>query len=308
LRWWSRIYGSTCRLFHVRSATENQANSILAAFSTTVPLQAVNLPSIVVGGNTVSLQGTIALLSPQVAFHDRTDNLVTTSLAVGGLLVLNTSSQPQQFVDAVLSVSIDVALTTSVQNNNVVSSIDLSQIVINSLGIQYLSAPPSPLYQNAVASPAVIAAINAIINLLPAFPLTVNLMSATLNQPISRGKPPGMDPPYNNRSIFPPYPDRCTVTASVSNIVTRQLEGALTVAGDLAASRQEIQLNSLISPVPSCPLQRSLDRHADHDAYGRTSSGQRVLGPPDRKHQCVPARLVPIRSHAAQFLLPTGTN
>lgn len=58
----------------VASATQNLANAFLNAFAATVPLEPINLPNIVIGGNTVSIQGTLALLPPQVAFHDRTDN------------------------------------------------------------------------------------------------------------------------------------------------------------------------------------------------------------------------------------------
>jgi hypothetical protein len=55
------------------------------------------------GGTTVSIKGTLALIPPQVALDNRTDNLVTTQLVVDGFPVLATSSQPTQFVDMILS-------------------------------------------------------------------------------------------------------------------------------------------------------------------------------------------------------------
>jgi hypothetical protein len=259
----------------VSSGTQALANQLLAAFAGGVSPQSVSLPTINVGGTPVSLRGSIALLPPVVTFRNRTDNFISTTLAVGGLFTLTTASQSASLVNVVLSTTLDVPLSTSVLNNQIIASVDLSQITVNQLEVQFLQAPPSPIFQSAVASPAVDAAITTFLRSMPALPVTVPLMSSSINESVSRGVPPGMDPSYHidNRSVFPPYPARFTISLSTNRVVLRQFDGAITVAADLVGittgdPTQLVDLTSTYSPLCSLLEVQSYDH-----SYSSYSAG-----------------------------------
>src|SRR5439155_121530 len=130
---------------------------------------------------------------------------------------------------------LNVPVTTAVVVNQIFASVDISQITVTQFAIQYLAAPPSPIFQSAVSSPALAAQVTAFLRALGTLPVTVPLMSASVNQAVSRGVPPGMDPAYhyNNRSVFPPWPTRFTIAFSTGRVVFRQFNQAITVAADL---------------------------------------------------------------------------
>jgi hypothetical protein len=238
----------------VGSATQGLANKLIASVVATIPPQSFNVPGINVGGTAVNIGGTIVIFPPTVKFQQRTDDLVATTITIGGLFTISTSSTSARGIDVVLSAELDVPISTNVQNNNIITSIDFSQVVISGLGIQYLSTVPTATFQTAIASPAMVSAINAVIRALPALPVSAPLMSASISESISRGVPPGMNPPYSNRSIFPPYPNRCTISLRIDRLVTQQFDNAITIAADLAGitngnASQLVDLTGAYSPL-----------------------------------------------------------
>jgi hypothetical protein len=134
-----------------------------------------------------------------------------------------------EVASVILSTNFDVPLNAVVINNKVVAVLDLTEISVNQLSAA-LDPPGTPIVQSALASPNVLSAVT---NFLRQFPLlaTPPLMSSTISQPISRGESYGQRI-VQNRSLFPPYPTRVTVSLSLGKVVIKPFEGALTVAAD----------------------------------------------------------------------------
>jgi hypothetical protein len=214
----------------VLSFTEALANAALDLIP--VPVQTLDLP-VTVGGAVITIQGQWQPFA-SVSFRQRSDGLVTTELGITGQAVLS-AGPLAQYVEFILSATLDVPLNIVVQNDLVEAVIDISQITVLHMNASFsggppiVSNPPAAALQNALASPAVAAEATSIIRQLAPLTITLPLISASLNKTVSVGPPP---PPELATGGIPNY---FTIAVFVGNPVLAQFDGAVTIAFDLEA-------------------------------------------------------------------------
>jgi hypothetical protein len=241
----------------VASFNERLANAVLAAYAARIPPQPFELPDVVVDGKTVRIAGSVQLVPPTVAFHERLDSRVTASLGVQGLLSLSSPLLATETIEVTLSTTVDVPVAAIVNDNRVCVTLDLSRIVIHRVAATFKSSPPAATFQSAIAGPDVLALVTRILRKLSPL-VSPPLMAATISQPISRGVSPGANPrgSIRNRSTFPPYPTRFVLSVTLGRIALRPFEGAMTVAADFVGittgdSFQLVNLLGEFSPLIS---------------------------------------------------------
>lgn len=218
----------------VANLSQGVINEIIAAYWTNlVPLLPFTLPATQVGGETVTFQGEVQVLPVTIALTPRPDNLIATTVAVGGYYSAQVGSAEPVSAVIQLSATINVGVTVVTASGYFVPTLDLSNAVLPSLAITVEQGPALPATVNqALNSSTVLGAVQAAIQAIPQ-----NLLGLGAST----------------------IPDTLTaegVTANFGNVTVVPMAGYLAVAADLLGYTQgdASQLVSLIASPAPMPL------------------------------------------------------
>ncbi len=217
----------------VGCASENTINASLRGLHANFePAYEFSLPNAVtVGSTSVSISGSAIMLAPQVTLQTRADDLISVNVAVAGELTLVAGSVSLQ-TEIVLSTTVLVGLITKVatvgNNQQITVGIDFSSALVTAVNVAALLGPPlSPVFEQALTSPAVLGGLTTALRAVP--PGLLQITDANLGLPLVNNQtyqPPG-------GSIF--FPDTLfDLTFAVIRIVARPLDAATPGPGALA--------------------------------------------------------------------------
>jgi len=216
----------------VGSVSEKTVNQILGAyFANLVSPITFSLPaSVIVGGSTINISGSLILLPPLVTLKARSDNLVNVQLGLAGQLTLNGGPQPGQY-ELELTCSVDVGLVTNVSGSNFIVGLDTSAATINSVNVYVMTGTPlNSIYSASLNSQTVLNALTSGLRSIPP-----SLLQTTLPIPTSLTKQQTYGPPPTPKgmSIFPGTRTLFSVNIPFSRVVVKPLDSALVIALDL---------------------------------------------------------------------------
>jgi len=207
--------------------TQGLANDIASSYVTygVGPLFFPLPQTVSVGSTTVTFAGLIQLLAPTLEFHANPGNAVTVHFSFLSTFRAQVNGQPMQSWVVRWDATVSVPLLTTIQGTQIVLGINAAQVVLLPLTLTQQQGPAiPPEILSALQSTQLAAAITAAVNQLP--PITVS--PPMLNTQINYVQP--LDIKETKVSLF----DWFTINLTVSNIVLRVLEGAVTVAVDFA--------------------------------------------------------------------------
>jgi hypothetical protein len=277
----------------VLSFTGEVANDAIGAALGQVPGQPLNV-SVPVAGEQILVQGKV-WPTAGVSFKQRSDGLVTTEVGIDGQVIISSGLLPTQYVEFGLSATLDVPLDVVIENGQVDAVIDLSQITILGLQLDFsggppiVSNPPAAAFQNALSSPQVAAEVTSIIRQLSPVTVTLPLISAGVEKAVSVGPPP---PPL--QELIPP-PNYFVLDFTVSRVVLAQFDGAITIAVDVESGAPGDEADQPITtgnPAGLVDLTTAWSPlivywQLDEPQYAQYSSGASMAGPPHRGVNCV---------------------
>lgn len=145
----------------VANLSQGVINEIIAAYWTNlVPLLPFTLPATQVDGETVTFQGEVQVLPVTIALTPRPDNLIATTVAVGGYYSAQVGSAEPVSAVIQLSATINVGVTVVTASGYFVPTLDLSNAVLPSLAITVEQGPALPATVNqALNSSTVLGAV-----------------------------------------------------------------------------------------------------------------------------------------------------
>src|SRR6266851_5108100 len=210
--------------------TEDAINSVIAAFvSDLLPSTLYfQLPQTINAGLIpVSFAGLVRIRPPSVELHAKPLNLVKTHFVFQTTFMGGVFGQSLKKRTVELRSTVDVALITRVQGQQIVLGINTQLVQIEPFQVTVLKGPALPTQMvSALQSPTLAAIATALVNSLPQMTITPPMLTSHLSytQPLHIGSAR--------------WDDWFTVDVSVSRIVTKPLEKALTVAVDFAGFTQ----------------------------------------------------------------------
>ncbi len=210
--------------------TEDAINSVIAAFVADLLPSTLyfQLPQTINAGLIpVSFAGLVRIRPPSVELHANPLNLVKTHFVFQTTFMGGVFGQSLKKRTVELRGTVDVALITRVQGQQIVLGINTQLVQIEPFQVTVLKGPALPTQMvSALQSPTLAAIATALVNSLPQMTITPPMLTSHLSytQPLHIG------------SAW--WDDWFTVDVSVSRIVTKTLEKALTVAVDFAGFTQ----------------------------------------------------------------------
>lgn len=209
----------------VVTATEKVVNDTIASYTFGrlgpyfIPLP----PTVTVGPVDVSLSGVLQLLTPTVELHPNAADLVRVHLVLVSTLRAQLPGQPAIKWRVRFTTDVDVPPRAVVdsQTHQITIGIDTPQVVVQPLSAQVLQGPALPAkVLKALQSPQLAATVTAYIQGLPPWTITPPLLRDQFSYTQPLELPFIIDPSW------------FTVGLTVSRIVVKPLEGALTIAVD----------------------------------------------------------------------------
>jgi hypothetical protein len=214
----------------VATITEDATNALIASsWANLVPSTLyLQLPQTVnLGFSSVSFAGLLRIRPPTVELHANPKNLVKTHFVFRSTFMGGIAGQPLKKWTVELRSTVDVALITRVQGQQIVLGIDTTQVQLEPFQVQVLQGPALPAgIVNALQSTTLATAATALVNSLPSLTVTPPMLTSHLSFSQS----------LHSGAAW--WDNWFTVDVSVSRIVVKPLEKALTVALDFAGFTQ----------------------------------------------------------------------
>ena len=196
----------------VANATQGAVNTAIQLYWTNLvsPVRFTLPPSGTTSGGPVGLTGVLDLLAPVVTLVANPQRLLSVRLAVAGSAQATFAGVTTPATVVLLAVNLQVAGTVDTSTGSVIPSLDLSQVVLDSLNLYILGGGSLPAWaQDALNSPEVLGALQAAIR--------------SVGPALMRLAPP----------LFPNSFGSSGVTATFVNFQVVPLDGVLAVAADL---------------------------------------------------------------------------
>lgn len=156
-------------------------NGMLAAATTLAPTPSFSLPSVVtIGSDVIGLDGSLSLVPPTVSFATNTANLIGVNVGATGTARLTSGGADLVEVEVTLTASLQVGLIVDVSASKFALGVDLSHASVTAVAVQVEFGPPlATVYEQALKSGEVLAALSDALRSIPAKALTFTVPGAT---------------------------------------------------------------------------------------------------------------------------------